>query len=51
MKLLVEKKLNVCGTACAGRKDWPEKLSKPKQLTLKHGESRKLQREVGGVAQ
>jgi hypothetical protein len=40
VKLLVEKKLSICGTACAGKKDWPKELSKHKQLTLKHAESR-----------
>jgi hypothetical protein len=45
IKLFLEGKSYAYGTARARRKDWPKEFSKPKQLKLKRGESRKLRHE------
>jgi hypothetical protein len=46
MKMLLEQETYSCGTARENRKNWPTEFRKPTAVTLKRGESRKLQQKM-----
>jgi hypothetical protein len=42
MKISLERQTYVCGTAQAGRKNWPREFMNPKSLKLSRGECKKI---------